>query len=108
MRNGICVSLLFLICGVAVASGQDTTAMISSDREANAELASIIKAAELSGLPTDPIVAKVRYAVLVAHASPARTVAAARATAARLEEARKALAPEPTEQDIRAGADALS
>lgn len=104
VRTGLAVLL-----GIASrASAQDTTALIAGDREASAELASIIEAAKSNGLPIDPILSKVRQAVFVAHASSARTLVAARATVARLEEARKALAPHPTERDIIAGQDALS
>jgi hypothetical protein len=107
--TGLVRAGMLLLVGVASrAFAQDTTALITGDREASAELADIIQAAKSDGLPIDPILAKVRYAVFVAHASPARTVAAARATMARLEEARKALAPHPTERDIIAGQDALS
>jgi hypothetical protein len=78
-----------------------------ADRDASAELAKIVAAAEQNGLPIDPILAKVRYAVMVAHAPAPRIVAAAHAVAARLEDARKALAPHPTPTDISAGENAL-
>jgi predicted FMN-binding regulatory protein PaiB len=78
-----------------------------ADREASAELAKIVAATEQNGLPIHPILAKVRYAVIVAHAPAPRIVAAARAVAARLEEARSALAPHPTPPDIMAGEAAL-
>jgi hypothetical protein len=103
-------ALTVLICIAAVArgaAGQDASALVPGDREASAELAKIIEATTMSGLPVDPILAKIRYAVLVAHASAPRIVAAARAIAARLEEARNALAPRADSMDIAAGAEAL-
>src|SRR4029079_11290184 len=57
-----------------------------ADRNASAELAKIVAATEQNGLPIHPILAKVRYAVIVAHAPAMRTVAAASAVAARLED----------------------
>jgi hypothetical protein len=78
-----------------------------ADREASAELARIVAATEQNGLPVHPILAKVRYAVIVAHAPAPRIVAAANAVAARLEDARSALAPHPTPTDIMAGENAL-
>jgi hypothetical protein len=85
---------------------QDVSTLIP-DREASAELAKIVAAAAQSGLPVDPILAKVRYAVMVAHAPAPRILAAAHAVAARLEDARNALAPHPTPTDISAGENAL-
>jgi hypothetical protein len=90
-----------------VAPAQDTT-LIAGDRAASAELAKIIDGARANGLPVEPILAKIGYAVHIAHATPPRVVAAARATVARLQEAREALAPNPTPNDITAGGNALS
>jgi hypothetical protein len=101
-------AVMLLACAVRVAAAQDTSALISGDREASAELSRIVETTRQGGLPVDPILAKVRYAVLVAHAPPPKIVAAARAVAGRLEEARNALAPHPTPPDIAAGEDALS
>jgi hypothetical protein len=99
----------FLVAASAsVGIAQDTTSLIAGDRAASGELSKIIDATRGNGLPVEPILAKIRYAVLVAHAPAPRIIAAARATAARLEEARAALAPNPTPLDIAAGEDALS
>jgi hypothetical protein len=106
IRAGAVVMLL--ACLVRAAAAQDTSTLLSGDREASAELSRIVETTRRGGLPVDPILAKVRYAVLVAHAPPPRIVAAARAVAARLDEARSALAPHPTPPDIAAGEDALS
>jgi hypothetical protein len=79
----------------------------SAQDVADPQLAQVIEAARAKGLPTDPIVAKVRQGVIM-HAAPARIVAAAQAVAARMEQARDALAPHPTASDIAAGEDALA
>jgi hypothetical protein len=96
-----------LLASPHVVRAQDTTALVS-DRAANAELSKIIESARSSGLPVEPLLAKIGYAVNIAHAPPARIVAAVRATAARLQEAREALAPNPNGIDIAAGGNALS
>jgi len=99
---------LLIAASARTVVAQDTTSLIAGDRATSAELSKIIEATRASGLPVEPILAKIRYAVLVAHAPALRIVAAARATAARLEEARSALAPNPTAIDIVAGEGALS
>jgi hypothetical protein len=67
----------------------------------------IIEATAAAGLPTNPILNKVQYATNVGRLRGKRVVAAASAVASRLEDARVALAPNPTDLDITAGADAL-
>src|SRR4029079_1715495 len=99
------LGLLVLIGAARTAASQDVQ-ILGSDREASAELAKIVVAAKESGLPVDPILAKARYGVTV-HAPASRIVAAARAVAKRLEDARTALAPQPTANDIAAGENAL-
>lgn len=98
---------LFVACVASVGRAQDTTALIAGDAAASAELSKIIEATRANGLPIDPILAKIRQAVLFAHTPAPRIVAVARAMSARLEEARAALAPNPTQLDIAAGGDAL-
>jgi len=80
---------------------------LTADAEANAQLTSIVSATREAGLPIQPILSKVRYAVVVAHAPAPTVVAAARAIASRLVASREALAPQPSDLDIAAGADAL-
>lgn len=99
---------LIVACAASVARAQETTALIAGDAAASAELSKIIEATRASGLPVDPILAKIRYAVVIAHAPAPRVVLVARAVSARLEEARAALAPNPTAIDITAGENALS
>src|SRR5262249_25057022 len=79
-----------------------------SDREASAQVARIVSDARDAGLPTDPIIGKVRYGLARMNSRPDRLVAAANVVAQRLGVARDALAPNPTENDIRAGAEVLS
>lgn len=108
MSRAIRAGVMLVFCAASVVRAQDPSELLVGDREASAELARIVEATRMGGLPVDPILAKVRYAVLVAHAPAQRIVAAARAIAARLEDARNALAPHPTPTDIAAGEDALS
>lgn len=106
---------LMLVAGMLFAAqaaaaqtvGRDVSPMLPGDRDATAALAKIVDATRSKGLPVDPILAKVRYA-LVVHAPPARIVATARDMAARLEVAREALAPHPSANDIAAGEAALN
>jgi hypothetical protein len=100
------VALLLALLAPQVSAQQDSL-FFPSDRDANAQLATIVTAARDAGLPIDPILGKVRYGILVVHAQPQRIVGAARALAARLQVARDALMPGPTAGDIATGADAL-
>jgi len=102
-----------LIVGALIAAASRVTAaqetiLIPSDREANAQVAQIVASAEAAGLPTNPIVGKVRFGVTVTRAKPSDIVAAARALAERLELARTALEPNPSQPEIEAGANALA
>ena len=97
-----------LITGASRAIAAQDTRLIPSDREANAQVAQIVASVEASGLPTSAIVGKVRFGVNVTRAKPRDIVAAARALAERLELARTALAPNPSQLEIERGADALA
>jgi hypothetical protein len=103
--------LLFLLCStlfaVRTATAQDSLSRLGIDRETALQLTHIVDSVRARGLPTDPIIAKVRLGAQF-RAAPQRIVAVARAVAGRLEEARTALAPAPTNAEIAAGADALS
>ena len=81
--------------------------MIPNDREASAQVASIVASARDAGLPTNPIVGKVNYGVNAMRSKPTDIVRAASIVKTRLETAKAALAPNPTEQEITQGADAL-
>jgi hypothetical protein len=96
-----------LLAGASRAIAAQDALLIPSDREANAQVTQIVTSAEASGLPTNAIIGKVRYGVTV-KAKPSNIVAAARAIAARLEAARTALAPNPSQLEIERGADALA
>jgi hypothetical protein len=99
------LALLALIVPVAVA--QHESPLVPGDAEASAQLATIVSSAREAGLPTDPILGKVRYGLVVVHAPPQRIVTAARAVATRLQVAHDALAPNPMPSEIANGADAL-
>lgn len=99
--------LSFLVVGGRAALAQDSLALANVDRETATRLTRIVDSARAIGLPTTPIVAKISQGVLL-HSSPERIVVAAQSVAARLEDARAALAPKPTAADITAGGDALS
>jgi hypothetical protein len=86
---------------------QDSLGTAALDSASGAQLVRIVASVQSRGLPTEPIVAKVRRGVLI-HAPTPRILAAAEAVAQRLEAARAALAPDPNAADIMAGEDALS
>src|SRR5262245_26806967 len=100
------LAVLALAVRVAAAQ-QESSSLIPGDADASAQLATIVSSAREAGLPTDPILGKVRYGLVVVHAPPQRIVIAARAVAARLQIAREALEPRPTPSDIANGAAAL-
>ena len=81
--------------------------MIPNDREASAQVAGILASARDAGLPTKPIVGKVNYGVNVTRSKPNDIVRSVSIVKTRLETARAALAPNPTEQEITEGANAL-
>ena len=89
------------------ARAQDSLAFKGTDRETRAALAKIVSEASARGLPSDHIVSKVQFA-LVVHAPPARILETARAVADRLDAARGAIASDTLSADIAAGEDALS
>jgi hypothetical protein len=106
MRRSIWIAGL-IVGGSGVAAAQENAFMIPNDREASAQVASIIASAKAANLPTNPIIAKVSYGVNRARAKPAAIVHAASTVRSRLEMAREALAPNPTEPEITNGASAL-
>lgn len=89
-----------------VAGAQENLAIAGADRETIAQLAQIVATTTGRGLPVDQVIGEARFAALNRAPGP-KIVFAARDVAARLEEAREALAPEPSARDIEAGADAL-
>jgi hypothetical protein len=76
------------------------------DAETVARVAEIAATASSSGLPADPVFNEMKLGALY-HVAGSRIVAAARSVAERLAVARAALQPEPTTDDIKAGAEAL-
>lgn len=107
MKKSVFVWSFVLAAAARSATAQEIDALIPGDRAASAELAKIVESTRQSGLPVEPVLAKIQYGLRVAKAPPPMIINAARAIAARLEEARKALAPHPTENDIKAGENAL-
>ena len=105
MRRAIFFAGLLGTAGQRVVA-QNPAPLLAGDPEASAQLAKIVSVTKQKGLPTDPILTRVSYGVM-RHAEPQRIVAAARAVASRLEVARDALAPRPTDLDIAAGEGAL-
>jgi hypothetical protein len=105
-RRSLWVFCLAVAAG-RVAVAQDSLSLAKVDRETATLLVRIVDSARARGLPTDPIVTIISKGVLL-HAAPERMVVAAQNVAARLEDARVALAPKPTATDIAAGGDALS
>lgn len=88
-------------------AAQDSAAIAGLDRESAAQVERIVESARSRGLPVDPILSKVRFA-LVVHAPPARIIATAQAVAIRLDAARSVVAPHATPGEIAAGEEALS
>jgi hypothetical protein len=89
------------------ARAQDSLTFKGADRETRAALVKIVSEASARGLPSDHIVSKVQFA-LVVHAPPARILETAQAVADRLDAARGAIASDTLSADIAAGEDALS
>ncbi len=96
-----------VVAGSHAVAAQENTLLIPSDREASAQVARIVASAAAAGLPTNPIVGKVRYGVNITRSRPRDLVAAARSVAERLEVARASLEPNPSLPEIEAGANAL-
>jgi hypothetical protein len=101
------IAVAVLMYSSSSAFAQESSLMIPNDREASAQVASIVASAREAGLPTNPIVGKVNYGVNAMRSKPNDIVRAASIVKTRLETARTALAPNPTEQEITQGADAL-
>lgn len=107
LRPALAVALVACLSLARPVSAQDSLAFSAAGREASAQLESILASARDKRLPTEPIIAKARQGMLL-RAPAARIVAAAQAVTRRMEQARDALAPNPTASDIAAGQDGLS
>ena len=103
------LSVMIVSCAVATrtAAAQDSAGIAGLDRETAAQVAQIVESSRSRGLPVDPILSKVRFA-LVVHAPPAKILATAQAVATRLVAARDVVAPHANAGDIAAGEEALS
>lgn len=93
--------------GTRAAAAQDSAALAGLDAQTGAQVERIVESVRSRGLPVDPILSKVRFA-LVVHAPPSKIVATAQAVATRLEAARDVVAPHVIPGDIAAGEEALS
>ena len=98
-----------IACTFAVhsAAGQDSLRFSGPDAETSRQVSQIIESAAAAGLPASHIVAKAQFAVLVRAPGP-KVVETARAVAARLEVARKSIAPHADANDIVNAEEALS
>ena len=96
-----------LLCGLTgVAQSQESLDFVAADRETTAQLNRIFESVKAANLPTEPIIAKARFAMRV-HAPMVRLIPALEAVASRLEDARTALGAASPKADIVAGQDAL-
>lgn len=108
MRRALLSSLIAAWAfGARAAAAQDSAALAGLDAQTGGQVARIVEAVRSRGLPVDPILSKVRFA-LVVHAPPTKIVATAQAVATRLETARDVVAPHGNPGDIAAGEEALS
>jgi hypothetical protein len=101
------VAVFALTLAARHARAQDSLTFKGADRETRAALAKIVADADARGLPSEHIVSKVQFA-LVVHAPRARILETAQAVADRLETARAAIASDTLPADIAAGEEALS
>jgi hypothetical protein len=101
-------ALFAVLLGVssAVARAQTSFDVAGADRETIAQLTRILESVRAANLPTEPLVAKASLAARF-HAEPARMIAAVRAVATHLQDARDALGDAAPTSDILAGANAL-
>jgi len=92
----------------SLTTGVGALPVFPGNPEATAQLATIVNGVRVQHLPVDPLIGKVNYAVLVAHAPATRVLMMARTVAARLPVARDALAPNSNDLDIVQAEEALS
>ena len=102
-----CVGLLASVIAFQSAMAQDSLHFSGPDAETSRQVSRIIEAAARAGLPASQIVAKANFAVLV-RAPGSKIVETARAVAARLEIARRSIAPHELANDIVNAEEALS
>jgi hypothetical protein len=103
-RSGVVVASALALRG---ASAQDSMRFVAGDAETTRLVAQIIESAAAEGLPAGLILSKARFAVAVKTPGP-KIVETAKAVAARLVVARRAIAPHELESDFSAAEAALS
>jgi len=97
---------LVLLIAAQQAAAQDRVEIRGADSETAARVAEIAAEAKSRGLPADPVLNEARLGALHGVQS-AKILTAARGVASRLEIARTALQPAPSEAEITHGAEAL-
>lgn len=109
---GIGVGIAAALCAVPALRAQDVAAGTTStleglaDAKSRAAVRALLEDAAAKGIPTAPLVTKVREGI-AKRATPERIHAATAALAARLASAATALAPTRSTEEIAAGADVL-
>ena len=106
-RRSRYIAMVACSLAVRVAAAQDSLRFAGPDPETSRQVSQIIESAAAAGLPASQIVAKARFAVLVRTPGP-KIVETARAVAARLEIAQRAIAPHDLANDIVNAEEALS
>jgi len=101
------VSLVACAFAMHTAAAQDSLRFSGPDAETSRQVSQIIESAAAAGLPASHIVAKAQFAALVRTPGP-KIVETARAVAARLEIARRSIAPHELANDIVNAEEALS
>jgi hypothetical protein len=98
-----------VVCALAArtAGAQDSLRFAGPDPETTRQVSQIIESAVAAGLPASQIVSKASFAVVVRTPGP-KIVEVARAVAARLEIARRSIAPHELANDIVNAEEALS
>ena len=102
-------SLVVVVCALAArtAGAQDSLRFTGPDAETTRQVSQIIESAVVAGLPASQILSKVSFALVVRTPGP-KIVEVARAVAARLEIARRSIAPHDLANDIVNAEEALS
>ncbi len=101
--TGVVASLF----AVRAAAAQDSLRFVGPDAETTRQVSQIIESAVVAGLPASQILSKVSFA-LVVRTPGSKIVEVARAVAARLEIARRSIAPHDLANDIVNAEEALS
>ncbi len=102
----VALALLLLLAGTGAAAAQDSRLAARLDPPTRDSVESLVQATRGEGLPVEPLIQKALEGASKGAGGP-RIVAAVRALAGHLKEARAALGPQSTEAELVAGAAAL-